>query len=271
MGNIIIFHPQKVMVVLKKQKKHTMKQLSRFVTLFSFLFFFSSGLFAQKFDWQGRWEFKSTEESFCNVHIVTNLTEGQSEPTAIVEGLSYGKPFRVKARVESIQQRNSLVFYELADANGNTHYDANEPLLILTAPKENSEPTDITPVWIQVDITKHSENKYCLVSKIPTPRYRGVYSLDNGDNKMSLAISKVKKAGFSVKLETGTTGLFCDCSLETTHLAVCYPSSDKGAFYLDFNADGVKLIKSYDDNVYNTKLVKTEDGGPLVLHTTLKK
>jgi len=271
MGNIIIFNPLKMMIVLKKQKKRTMKQFSRFVTLFSFLFVFSSTMFAQKFDWQGRWEFKSTEESFCNIHIVTNLTQGQSEPTAIVEGLSYGKPFRIKARIEDLKQRNSLVFYELADANGATQYNANEPLLILTAPSENSEPTDITPVWVQVDITKHSNHKHCLVTKVPIPRYRGVYSLEDGDNKMSLAISKMKKAKFSVKLETGNTGLFCDCSLETTHLAVCYPSSDKGAFYLDFNADGVKLIKSYEDNIYNTKLMKTEDGGPLVLHTTLKK
>lgn len=246
-----------------------MKPINLLLVLLNILLFSPFELSAQQsFQWQGRWEFKVSDKSFCNAHIVTSLTQGQAEPTAILEGLIYEKPFRVKCRLEEIPQRNSLVFHEMPDASGNTHYEKGKPLLVLTYVEGTNT---VMPVWVQVDITKHRNNKDCLVKKVPVPNYRGTYTLNHDGTKTSLSISKVKKAGFHVKVSSGeTTPVDCDCNLQSTHLAVCYPQSDKGAFYLDFNRAGVKMIQNYDDNIYNPKFVKTDEG-PMVLNSTFKK
>jgi len=176
----------------------------------------------------------------------------------------------VKCKVQEVPQRSSLIFYEEADIDGNKQYAEGESLLILAMHKKNGHSV-IIPVWGQIDITKNEENKTCSVKKIPKPRYEGTYTLNYGENTTSVTISGHDKASFYAKLKSNASDIACGCSLQTTHLAICYPNNGKGALYIEFNKDGVKLIKNYDDNIYNTKLITSDDGGALVLHTTLKK
>jgi hypothetical protein len=242
------------------------------LVILSFLFlitpFISSA--QEDFDWQGRWEVLVNEKTFCNIHIVMDLIDGQAKPTAILEGLVNDKPFRVTCDVTEIPQRNSIVLYEAAAVNGTKQYEKTEPLAVLTMNIIENEYT-VSSVWMQLDLTKGAKNKNCAVRKIPNPRYRGLYTFTQDGIKTALTINKIKRTGFQAKVETETSSVDCNCELQARHLAVCYPNDEKGAFYLDFNEDGVKLVDNYDENIYNSEYIRGENRTYLVLNTTLKK
>jgi hypothetical protein len=248
-----------------------MKKTHPLVVL-SFLFLINPFfLFAQNdFDWQGRWEVIVSKKTFCNIHIVMDLIDGQTKPTAILEGLMNDKPFRVTCDVKEIPKRNSIVLYEAAVVNGNEQYKTTEPLVILAMNNLGGE-YNISAVWVQLDLTKNARNKNCVVQKIPNPRYRGLYTFTQEGVKTALTINKIKKTSFQAKVETETSSVDCACQLQAKHLAVCYPNDEKGAFYLDFNEKGVKLIENYDANIYNSDYIRVENRTYLVLNTTLKK
>lgn len=238
----------------------------------SFLFFITPIFtFAQAdFDWQGRWEAVVSEQSFCNIHIVTNLIDGQVKPTAIMEGLVNEKPFRIVCDVKTITQRNSIVLHAASDVNGETTYKKEEPLVILALNKVGSQYL-VSFVWVQLDITKGANNKKCIVRKVADPRYRGIYKFNKDGAKTALTITKLKKNNFQATVETESTSVTCACELQAKHLAVCYPNDEKGAFYLDFNEDGVRVVENYDANIYNSGFIRSNDRSYLVLNTTLKK
>lgn len=220
-------------------------------------------------DWEGRWEIISSRSSFCNIHIVTDLLPNQPKPTAVLEGLVNGEPFRINCTVEEIPERNSLVFHEAPAADGSYQYDNDKPLFLLIVTKPDN-PLIVTPVWMQLDITELRTNKDCLVRRIPTPRYKGLYKFDNNGVQTSLAIGRVNKTKFTSKVEKADGQVSCDCELQARHLAVCYPENGKGAFFLDFNDEGVRVVKSYDQNIYKPGASATEDS-ELVWNATLKK
>ena len=265
--NTIVVPP----ITIKVKFNTTMKNVLPLIVLSFLLVITPLFSFAQNnFDWQGRWEVIVNKKSFCNIHIVTDLIEGQTKPTAILEGLINEKPFRITCDIKEIPQRNSIVLHEAAVVNGNGQYKATEPLVILALNKVGSE-YKVSPVWVQLDLTKGARNKDCVVRKISDPHYRGIYTFTQDGVKTALTINKIKKTNFQVKVETETSHVACACELQAKHLAVCYPNDEKGAFYLDFNADGVKLIQNYDANIYNSKYIRAEDRAYLVLNTTLRK
>lgn len=220
-------------------------------------------------DWEGRWEIINSESSFCNIHIVTNLLPNQPKPTAILEGLINGEPFRVNCTIDEIPERNSVVFHEAPAADGSYKYNPNKPLFLLIVTR-SEDPLIVTPVWMQMDITTMSTNKNCIIRRVPTPRYRGIYKFDYNGVQTSLAIGRVSKTKFTSIVEKGKGKVACDCELQARHLAVCYPENGKGAFFLDFNEEGVKVVKSYDQNTYKPGASATEDS-ELVWNATLKK
>jgi hypothetical protein len=246
-----------------------MKNLLTFLTLTLFLLVPSINEAQGLVEWEGRWEIISSRSSFCNIHIVTDLLPNQPKPTAVLEGLVNGEPFRINCTVEEIAERNSLVFHEAPAADGSYQYDGEKPLFILIVTKADN-PLIVTPVWVQLDITELRTNKDCLVRRIPTPRYKGLYKFDNNGVQTSLAIGRVNKTKFTSTVEKGDGKVDCDCELQARHLAVCYPENGKGAFFLDFNDEGVKVVKSYDKNIYKPGASATEDS-ELVWNTTLKK
>ncbi|BDS09551.1 hypothetical protein [Aureispira anguillae] len=222
------------------------------------------------FQWEGRWEVVASEYSFCNIHVVTSLIENQSQPTAILEGLIQGKPFRIKCNVKELPQRNSIVFYEAVAMDQEAQYASNQPLIILALNKAGRQVT-VNPIWMQLDITKEEQNKTCTIRKVAIPRYKGTYTVNQDATQMALKIAKVKKASFEATINSNNTAkIACACELQARHLAVCYPDHEKGVFYLDFNEEGVKLIRNYDENIYQPKK-QTEDKEYLVLNTTFKK
>lgn len=248
-----------------------MKKIPSLIVL-SFLFLITPLLSSAQdtFDWQGRWEVTLNKNSFCNIHIITDLIDGQTKPTAILEGLINEKPFRITCDIKEIPQRNSIVLHEAAAVNGNSQYEATKPLVILALNKVGSQ-YEVSPIWVQLDITKGTTNKECVVRKISDPHYRGIYRLSQEGIKTALTINKIKRTGFEAKVETETSSVDCACELQAKHLAICYPSDEKGVFYLDFNEDGVKMVQNYDANIYNSKYIRAEDRAYLVLNMTLKK
>lgn len=220
-------------------------------------------------DWEGRWEIISSKSSFCNIHVVTDLLPNQPEPTAVLEGLINGEPFRINCTVEEIPERKSVVFHEAPAADGSYQYGPDKPLFLLIVTKPEN-PLIVTPVWMQLDITALRTNKDCIIRRVPTPRYKGIYKFDNNGVQTSLAIGKVNKTKFTSTVEKGNGKVACDCELQARHLAVCYPENGKGAFFLDFNEEGVKVVKSYDQNIYKPGASATEDS-ELVWNATLKK
>ncbi|WMX16491.1 MULTISPECIES: hypothetical protein [unclassified Aureispira] len=247
-----------------------MTKMKSLITLsLSFIFFITPFFVsAQSFDWQGRWEAIVSRKTFCNIHIVTDLIDGQSKPTAILEGLINEKPFRITCDIKEIPQRNSIVLHKAADVEGHSEYKTTEPLLILALNKVGNQYI-VNPVWVQLDLTKGYANKSCVVRKVSNPRYRGTYTLSEEGVKTALTISKVKRDGFQATVETSENGITCDCRFQAKHLAVCYPNDERGVFYLDFNEYGVKMVQNYDHNIYSSESVK--GNGPLVLNTTLTK
>lgn len=231
----------------------------------------SSTIFAQSnINWQGRWKLQVSEQSFCNVHIVTNLIEGQTQPTAVLEGLIDEQPFRLKATVKIIPQRNSIALYELVEEGqapvyGDGSTVASRPLLILT---QQNNGKVILPVWGLLDITTNERQKSCVVDLIPSPRLRGTYTVEQGGVATNLSLSKATKNSFKVSLTRPDEQLDCACDLQTTHLAICYFNNDKGVFYLDFDRNGVKLVQDYNDNIYQTT---TKEGRNLVSNTIFNK
>lgn len=258
-------------ITIKVKFNITMKNTPSLIVL-SFLFLISPlFVFAQdSFDWQGRWEVIVNKKTFCNIHIITDLIDGQTKPTAILEGLINEKPFRITCDVKEIPQRNSIVLHEAVPVNGSTVYKATEPLVILALNKLGNQ-YKISTIWVQLDLTKGSKNKDCIIRKISDPHYRGIYTFTQDGIKTALTINKIKKTGFQATVETAKTSIACACELQAKHLAVCYPSDEKGAFYLDFNEDGVKVIQNYDANIYSSEYLRPEDRAYLVLNTTFKK
>ena len=220
--------------------------------------------------WEGRWEIISSRSSFCNIHVVKEMKANQSKPSAILEGLINGEPFRINCTVEEIPERRSIVFHEAPDANGDYQYDQGEPLLLIIVTKTEN-PLMATPVWMQLDITEKRTNKDCLVRRIPTPRYKGIYKFEQDGVETALNIGRVGSNNkFNSTIATTGQELSCECELQARHLAVCYPDNGKGAFYLDFNSEGVKVVKSYEQNIYKPGQGAAEDS-ELVWNTTLKK
>jgi hypothetical protein len=247
-----------------------MKEIHLFVLAFLVLLLAPNFSNAQSaVEWEGRWELISTKSSFCNIHIVTDLLPNQPEPTAVLEGLINGEPFRINCTVKEIPERNSVVFHEAPAADGSYKYKKGEPLFLLIVTRPEN-PLIVTPVWMQLDITELRTNKDCIVRRVPTPRYKGLYKFDYNGTQTSLAIGRVQKTKFTSTVEKNGGKVDCDCELQARHLAVCYPENGKGAFFLDFNEEGVKVVKSYDQNIYKPGASATEDS-ELVWNTTLKK
>lgn len=220
--------------------------------------------------WEGRWEIISSRVSFCNIHVVKEMKANQSKPTAILEGLINGEPFRINCTIEEIPERRSIVFHEAPDANGNYVYEQGEPLLLIIVTKTEN-PLMATPVWMQLDITEKRTNKDCLVRRIPTPRYKGIYKFEQDGVETALNIGRVDNDNkFESTIARAGEKTSCACELQARHLAVCYPENGKGAFYLDFNNEGVKVVKNYEQNIYEPSKGASEDS-ELVWNATLKK
>lgn len=219
--------------------------------------------------WEGRWEIISSRASFCNIHIVKEMKANQSQPSAILEGLINGEPFRIDCTIEEIPERRSIVFHEAPSADGTYQYKKGEPLLLIIVTKTEN-PLMATPVWMQLDITEKRTNKDCLVRRIPVPNYKGIYKFQQDGVETALNIGRVSKNKFKSKIASANQETHCDCELQARHLAVCYPEDGRGAFYLDFNSEGVKVVKSYDQNIYKPGEGAREDS-ELVWNATLKK
>lgn len=225
---------------------------------------------AQDIQWEGRWEIISSRSSFCNIHVVKEMKANQSQPTAILEGLINGEPFRINCTVEEIPERRSIVFHEAPGADGSYQFEKGEALLLIIVTKTEN-PLMATPVWMQLDITEKRTNKDCLVRRVPVPRYKGIYKFEQDGVETALNIGRVDgKNKFSSTIAKADQKVACECELQARHLAVCYPEDGKGAFYLDFNNEGVKVVKSYDQNIYQPGDSANEDS-ELVWNATLKK
>lgn len=218
--------------------------------------------------WEGRWEIISSRSSFCNIHIVKEM-KSNAQPSAILEGLINGEPFRINCTIEEIPERRSIVFHEAPGADGNYQFEKGEPLLLVIVTKTEN-PLMATPVWMQLDITEKRTNKDCLVRRIPTPNYKGIYKFQQDGVETALNIGRVSKNKFKSSIASADNKTECECELQARHLAVCYPEDGRGAFYLDFNSEGVKVVKSYDQNIYKPGEGAREDS-ELVWNATLKK
>ncbi len=219
--------------------------------------------------WEGRWEIISSSSSFCNIHIVKDMKSNQSQPSAILEGLINGEPFRINCTIEEIPERRSIVFHEVPSADGEYKYNKDEPLFLVIVTKTEN-PLMATPVWMQLDITEKRTNKNCFVRRIPVPNYKGIYKFQQDGVETALNIGRVSKNKFKSSIATADQETKCACELQARHLAVCYPEDGRGAFYLDFNNEGVKVVKSYDQNIYKPGQGANEDS-ELVWNATLKK